>query len=125
MKEREALKLEEYTNLQRHQYKNIHFFTAQYLDHIVLEPVHEEVLKALSDKDTDYERLYSDSAHSWARHMTLDKQRDTLIAQAHDDIDYILSGKSLKEQRAEYLKTRAKLKANLEIFKQFSKGDGE
>ena len=112
----------EYKDIEKHEYKGVHFFTAIYNDHVVLEPVHEEILKALSDNDTDHERLWSDSAHSWARHMTLTKQRDTLITRAHDDIDYLMSGESLKEQRKEYLEKRKKLREQFEFFKEIRKG---
>lgn len=116
MKERE-INRGEYSEIERHEYKGIYFFTAIYGTHIVLEPIHEELLAALSETDHDHERLWSDSAHSWARNMSLQEQRTRLIEEAHNDIDYFLSGQALKEQRKEYLSKRQRLREQLEFFK--------
>ena len=126
MKERE-INREEYTDLEKHSYKGVEFFTAVYNDHIVLEPVHQEVLDMMNIDWRYYSEtgLWHDSAHSWADGLTLQGQRNRLIEYAKSDIDYILSGDSLKEQRQDYLKKRQKIKEQFEFFKALSKGETE
>ena len=123
MKERETNRAE-YTDLEKHKYKGVEFFTAVYNDHIVLEPVHQEVVDMMNISWVPYSSepyLWHDSAHSWAGGLTLQGQRNRLIEYAQNDIDYILSGDSLKEQREDYLKKRKKVREQFEFFKALRK----
>lgn len=111
----------EYKEIKREVYKGIHFFTALFDEYIVLEPVHKEVMNALSESDVDHERLWADSAHSWARNMSIEEQREFLILRARDDIDYLLSMDSIKECRESYTKKMLKLKEKRKILLELSK----
>jgi len=124
MKERE-INREEYKEIERHTYKGVHFFTAIYNDHVLLEPVHQEILDAINSvSSSDLEEpLWYDSAHSWARRSTLQEQRNRLIEEAHYDIDSLMSGESLKEQRKEYLEKRKKLREQFEFFKEIKRNE--
>jgi len=124
MKERE-INREEYTDLEKHEYKGVEFFTAVYNDHVVLEPVHQEVLDMMNIDWRYYSEpnLWHDSIHSWADGLTIQGQRNRLIEYAKSDIDYILSGDSLKEQREDYLKKRKKIREQFEFFKELRKND--
>ena len=126
MKERE-INREEYTDIEKHEYKGVHFFTAIYTDHVLLEPIHQEILDAINTVSNTYldEPLRYDSAHSWARGLTLQAQRNRLVEEAHYDIDSLMSGESLKEQRKEYLEKRKKLREQYDFFKEIRKGRNE
>jgi len=69
------------------------------------------------------EPLWHDSAHTWAKGLTLQAQRNRLIEYAHNDIDYLMSAQGLKEQREDYLKKREKLKAQYEFFKEIENNE--
>ena len=114
-------RVNEYDQVEYHKYKGVEFFTALYseLGNIVLEPVHKEVLDMSYMFDS---LLWHDSAHTWAKEMTLQEQRKQLVEYAQNDIDLILSGYALKEQRKQYLEKRKKLKEQLEFFKALKKG---
>ena len=118
-------RVNEYDQVEYHRYKGVEFFTGLYpeMGHIVLEPVHKEVL-VMCYSNTEYvdTPLWYDSAHTWAKGMTLQEQRKQLIEYAENDIDLILSGYALKEQRKQYLAERKKLKEQLEFFKALKKG---
>ena len=122
MKERE-INREEYTDIEKHEYKGVHFFTAIYNDHVLLEPIHQEILDAINAVSSTYfeEPLWHDSVHSWASGLTLQGQRNRLIEYAHGDIDYLMTGQGLKEQRTEYLEKRKKLREQYEFFKKIRK----
>jgi len=124
MRERE-INREEYKEIEKHVYKGVHFFTAIYNDHVVLEPVHQEVLDAINavSGNVFQEPLWHDSAHTWAKGLTLQAQRNRLIEYAHNDIDYLMSAQGLKEQREDYLKKREKLKAQYEFFKEIENNE--
>ena len=68
---------------------------------------------------SDYlqEPLWHDSAHTCASGMTLQGQRNRLIEYARSDIDYLMSGEILKDQRKDYLEKRKKLREQWEFFK--------
>ena len=124
MKERE-INREEHKDLEKHEHKGVHFFTAIYNEHVVLEPVHQDVLDMMNISWQSYSSeppLWHDSAHSWARGLTLQEQRNRLIEYAQHDIDYIMSGESLKEQREDYLEKRKKVREQFEFFKAIRKG---
>ena len=118
-------RVNEYDQVEYHRYKGVEFFTGLYpeMGHIVLEPVHKEVL-AMCYSNTEYgdTLVWHDSAHTWAKGMTLQEQRKQLIEYAENDINRILSGYALKEQRKQYLAERKKLKEQLEFFKALKKG---
>lgn len=108
MEERE-INRNEYSEIQRHEYKGIPFFTAIYHNHVVLEPIHTEVLRALRESTIDREILWSDSAHTWSRDMTLEEQRMHLIKRTKQDIDWLLSTKPLRELNQEYREKKLRL----------------
>lgn len=122
MKERE-INEEEYKDIQKHKYRNVEFFTAQFRDHIALEPIHQEVLDMMNINRYCYTDplLWHDSAHMWSNGLTLEQQRNRVIQYAKDDIDYVLSGKSLQEQKREYLEKRKKWKKQLNFFQTLEK----
>jgi hypothetical protein len=117
----------EYTDIEYHEYKGVHFFTAVYtqMKHIVVEPVHQEILDMLNRTGAAYDKelLWKDSGHSWADGLTFQGQRNRLIEYAHDDIDYIMNGQALKEQREDYLERRKRLREQYEFFKRIRRGE--
>lgn len=110
MKKREIESISEYSDIRFHKYRGIEFFTARLFEHIVLEPVHEEVLKALREESISKEILWSDSAHCWARDMTLEEERSALVNRTKEDIDWLLSQGPLRELNKEYREKKKLLK---------------
>ena len=92
------------------------------MNHVILEPIHKEIFDILNISAYpwiyDNDRLWEDSGHTWARNMTLKGQRQRLIEIAHNDIDYLLSGQSLKDLEESYLSTKAKLEDQLKKLKE-------
>ncbi len=113
----------EHSEIKYHTYRGIDYFTAIYNDHIVLEPVHEEVLKNLNENTIDREILWSDSTHTWARGMSLDEQRQALLKSAIDDIDWLLSQKPLRELNTEYREKRERLVQERKFFLSLAQRD--
>jgi len=58
----------------------------------------------------------------WADGLTLQAQRNRLIETAKEDIDYLMTGEALREQRIAYLEKRKKLRKQYEFFKKIRKG---
>jgi len=107
MKKRELTK--DYSAVQYHKYRGIEYFTARFSNHIILEPVHKEVLDNLREITIDHEILWADSAHTWARNMSLDEQRNHLLERTKRDLDWLLSQKPLREFNKKYQENRERL----------------
>jgi len=121
MKKRELE--QDYFDIQYHKHRGIEYFTAIFNDHIVLEPVHEEVLKHLREATIDREILWSDSAHTWARGRSLNEQRQFLLDRTKEDIDWLLSQKPLRELNEEYRNKRKRLLEEKNFFLSLETGD--
>ena len=106
----------EYSEIKYHEHRGIEYFTAIFSKHIVLEPVHEEVLSNLRADSQSREILWSDSAHTWARNMSLKEQREHLVKRTIEDIDWLLSQKPLRELNKEYRTKRERLLAEKNFF---------
>ena len=119
MKKRKLTK--DYFAIQYHKYRGIEYFTARFSNHVLLEPVHQEVLNNLREVTADNEILWSDSAHTWARNMSFGEQRDFLLNRTKKDIDWLLSQKPLRELNKEYREKRKRLLAEKSFFLSLAK----
>ena len=93
MIDRKPEEMKEYSNVVRLRHRGIEFFIATYGSHAVCEPIHEEVGKLLPE---DENGLWNDSAHGWARGMSIDEQRARLAREAQEYIDDVISGESYR-----------------------------
>jgi len=124
MKLTERKEVKEYSEIQKFKHRGIEFFVANYSSHAVLEPLHEEIREALPDDECE---LWNDSAHSWARGMPLQEQRDRLVHWAREYIDSVLDRTELfrwLDQESDYfLNRRGKFIERHELFKKLEEAE--